>query len=229
MIIGNPIVTGRTNGKKPLITLTEGDIIKVNENGAAVGYYLADKSYLPDLNGRARMLLVRKDIYGLGAWNETGANTYADSTIDNLLNITIKSLYDADLQTAMGETVFPYTPGNSDNEVATLSRSVFLLSQAELGAGSGYGNTEGESIPSKVRNILKVAYMDSVATGQWLRSPRTDGTDSAFYFTAAGKGASDICTALYGVRPCFTLPGLETVDPSPDEEGAYTLSLSYAV
>ena len=45
----------------PLSELTEGTIIKINENGSPVEFYLAKHSYEPTLNGEGRELVVRKD------------------------------------------------------------------------------------------------------------------------------------------------------------------------
>lgn len=229
MIIGNAIFPVKTGDKKPIEALPVGSLVKVNENGVPAVYYLADKRYLPALNGRARHLFVRKELYCVSKWNESGVNAYAGSTIDELLNNTVKSLYDENLREAIGETVIPYTAGNGETEITDISRSVFLLSLGELGSTSGCGNDEGEDLPSKSKAALKIAYLGSEASEQWLRTPRTDDTTGAFYFTSAGKSAMGLCTEEYGVRPCFTLPALETVAPTPDSDGIYTLDLSYSV
>lgn len=43
--------------------LDEGAIIKLNESGAPVEFYVAKHDYEPDLNGAGRTLVVRKDVY----------------------------------------------------------------------------------------------------------------------------------------------------------------------
>ena len=48
---------------KPFSELTEGDIVKLKENGTLVDFYVAKHDYESGLNGAGRTLVVRKDTY----------------------------------------------------------------------------------------------------------------------------------------------------------------------
>ena len=141
----------------------------------------------------------------------------------------MKSAFDADVREAMGETVFPYTIGNGNKNVSSLSRSVFLLSVTELGLPESYGNVEGSALP--IASTLKVAYLDGVATTYLTRSPHTGGTtyvcsvygaDTAY---PAGGLTFSNCYDSEGIRPCFTLHESCTVLEEVNTDGSYTLSL----
>lgn len=194
----------------PLSTYAEGSIIKINESGSPVEFYVAKHDYEAGLNGAGRTLLVRKDCYDTRKWNDTSVNAYATSNIDSWLNGDYKNLLSIGIGNVIGATKFKYTPGNDNNSIVTLERAVFLLSVTELGKTASYANIEGATLP--VANSLQIAYLNSSAVIQWTRSPDTGGTGHAFYSNTDGSVYSNSCTNFYGSRPCFTLPSTIKID-----------------
>ena len=198
----------------PLSELAEGTIIKINENGSPIEFYLAKHSYEPSLNGEGRELLVRKDLYQEeGIWNSAN-NRYANSTIDNFLNGSYKNLLSNSVKTLMQTTTFYYTPGNGTTSLSTLQRSVFQLSCTELGIETSYSNTEGTALPNASRYNITAGGI--YAPSQWTRSPYLNNNTDVVYVYNSGEGAGAYLSAgrydYHGYRPCFTLPNTATVD-----------------
>ena len=194
-----------------LSDIAEGSIVKLNENGSPVEFYVACHNYESALNGEGRTLLVRKDCYDLRAWNSSNVNTYANSNIDTWLNGDYKALLDADVQTVVGTTKFYYTPGNGNTVVTTLERDIFLLSVTELGKTSSYANVEGSLLP--IASILQIAYIDGSSVVQWTRSPSKSHTNNTCNLLPNGN--VDYYYSYYqnyGSRPCFTLPSTALFD-----------------
>lgn len=200
---------------KLLSDYAEGDIVKLNENGSPVEFYVAKHDYESGLNGAGRTLLVRKDCYDMREWHIYTGNPYASSTIDTWLNGTYKSLLDADVQSVIVATKFYYTPGGSDYTVTTLSRAIFLLSVTELGKASSYNNTEGSALP--IASTLQTAYLNGSGVEQWTRSPYTKDNVHACVLSISGKVAFFYCDGVYGSRPAFTLSGNAKFDPETNE------------
>lgn len=181
-----------------------GSIIKLKENGTLVDFYVACHNYEQSLNGAGRTLVVRKDVYDQRAWHSSNVNAWASCSMRSWLNSTYKALLDADIQEAMGTTTYRYTPGNGNTTASTRSDAVFLLSLTELGQSTTYANVEGSALP--IASTLRIAYQNGSATTQWTRSPRTDGTSSAWRLYSNGSIFYHSCTDTYGSRPAFTLP-----------------------
>ncbi len=140
-----------------LSAVTPGTLVKLNENGSPVEFYVAKHDYESGLNGPGRTLLVRR--YGgySGEWSGNNAtNAYATSDIDKFLSGEYIEKLDTFIQNDIGNTVFYYTPGNGDTAVTTLSRPAFALSITELGLSTEYTNVEGQAIP--IADTLRIAY-----------------------------------------------------------------------
>ena len=196
----------------PTISLgdvTPGTIVNINESGSPVPFYVAQQDYQSTLNGTGRTLMVRKDVYNNRQWNSSSVNAYATSTIDSWLNTAYKGLLDSDVQSAIGETTFPYTPGKGNWTVGNLSRSVFLLSTTELGKSQSGVNTEGSALP--IASTIRIAHKDGSATSQWTRSPLTANTKNAIDLTSSGSVSNNDCTDTHGSRPAFTLPSTSII------------------
>ena len=188
----------------------EGALVKLNENGSPVEFYVAKHDYEPDLNGAGRTLLVRKDCYDNRAWDAGNVNAYANSDIDAWFNGDYKNLLDPSIQTAIGTTKFRYTPGNGNNMVGTLERAVFALSLTELGQSQASANVEGSALP--IASTLRIAYQGGSATTQWTRSPYTGSTNNAWRLNSYGNIGADNCILSNGSRPAFTLPSTIRAD-----------------
>ena len=193
-----------------LSDIEEGALVKLNEGGSPVDFYVAKHDYEPDLNGAGRTLVVRKDVYDQRQWHSSNVNAWASCTMRSWLNSTYKGLLDADIQEAMGTTTYRYTPGNGNTTVSTRSDAVFLLSLTELGQSQTYANTEGSALP--IASTLQIAYQGGSATPQWTRSPSTNNTGITWGLNSGGNIYGGICANTHGSRPTFTLPSTIRAD-----------------
>lgn len=197
---------------KAISTLAVGSIIKLNESGSPVEFYVCKHDYESELNGTGRTLVVRKDRYDARQWHSSNVNAYASSAIDSWLNSTYKNLLDADIRGVIGTTKIKYTPGNGNNTVGTLERAIFLLSATELNRSASWFNVEGTAL--EIASSLQIAYGNGSAVVQWTRSPYTDDTYGAVCLYTDGYVRSGSCISIYGSRPAFTLPSTTLVDDS---------------
>lgn len=192
-------------GISALLSLVNpGTLVKLNENGSPVEFYVATQNYESSLNGAGRTLLVRKDIYDDRVWDGDSDNAYASSDIDSWFNSTYKNTLDADIRSLIGTTKIRYTPGSGNNTVGTLERAIFALSLTELGWSRSSANVEGSVLP--IASILQIAYQNGSATEQWTRSPNTNLLTDAWVLNSRGKVLDSHCMNSYGARPAFTLP-----------------------
>lgn len=188
--------------EKALSSITPGNIVKLNESGSPVEFYVAKHDYEAKLNGLGRTLLVRKDSCGQQVWNSAGTNYYGNSTIDTWLNNDYKNMLDSGIQTAIAQTSFQYTPGGYDTAMTSLGRAVFLLSLTELGVTTQYNNAEGTELP--VSSMLKTR-------AQWTRTPYIGDTNYTWCVTAAGGSYAAYPTNSVNCYPALTLPGTTLV------------------
>ena len=193
-------------------TKAVGSIVKLNESGNPVEFYVCKHDYESELNGSGRTLVVRKDCYDNRQWHSSNVNAYASSDIDSWLNGPYKNLLDADIRGVIGATKIKYTPGNGNNTVGTLQRAIFLLSATELNRSASWFNVEGTAL--EIASSLKIAYMNGSAVVQWTRSPSTDATGNVVCLRAGGFVSGNYCTDTGGSRPAFTLPSTTLVDDS---------------
>lgn len=198
-----------------------GTLVKLNENGSPVKFYVAKHDYESGLNGAGRTLLVRKECYDNRVWNSVQVNTYASSTLDSWLNSDYKNLLDSDFLTVIGTTKFQYTIGYGDKTLSTLERAIFQLSRTELGFTlPADANFEGNILP--IASILQKAFLNGETNSQWTRTPNTSYLTAAFFVYAGGSSDSTGVTAEAGSRPAFTVPSTLSVT----DDG--TLSLASA-
>ena len=179
--------------------LDVGSIVKINENGSPVEYYISRHNYEPGLNCDGLALLVRK-ICGDDVSFSTGANAYAGGTLDDYLNNTFFLRFDGGVRSKIALTEFYYTPGNGVGTMMTLQRKVFQLSSIEYGLSVGNTNTEGTALP--IADTLR-----SVQHAQWTRTPYLYNNSYIISVTASGGSKYNTsATELYGSRPAFCLP-----------------------
>lgn len=199
----------------PLSDYEEGSLIKLNESGSPVEFYVAKHDYESGLNGSGRTLVVRKDCYANRVWDSGNVNAYASSDLNRWFNSTYKNMLDADIRSLIGTTKIRYTPGRYNMTVITLERAIFALSATELGKSHTYANTEGSALP--IASTLQIAYQGGSATTQWTRSPSTAGTDRAWRLVSNGGFGNLHCNDSQGSRPCFTLPSTILINPDTNE------------
>lgn len=183
-----------------------GSIVKINENGSPVDFYVAKHDYESGLNGAGRTLVVRKDCYVRRQFDTNVPADYANGNLDTLLNTTYKNLLDEDISSEIGTTKFYYTTPWPDYTVSTLERSVFELSLTELGLSNSYANAEGTALP--IASTLQIALLDGSTFSQWTRTLDNSGGGSNVWLVN-GAGAAQMINANTqnsAARPAFTLP-----------------------
>lgn len=194
-----------------------GTIVRLKENGVPQEFYVAKHGYPTDGNGRT--LLVRRYIYDTRQWHTSNVNAYASCALDSWFNNTYYNLLDADIRAQIAAVAIPYTPGNGNNSVTTLSRKVFALSVTELGRTASWANVEGSALP--IASTLQIAHNSSgSAVVQWTRSPYTNNTGDACYLSTGGNVYYNGCTNTFGARPAFTLPSSLSVS----DDGSVTVN-----
>lgn len=192
-----------------LSELAEGTLIKINENGAPVEFYLAKHNYEEGLNGLGRDLFIRKDIPGIAEWSsdQSDLSNYPRSDISNMLNSTYKSRFSTTVQKLIGSTKY-YWAQHKDSIIRQYSNSFILLSAKEydlpIRSDDGYFQQNGyqqygEPVP--IASTLRVA-----GETQWTRNPVSGNVKQCIYCSTDGYIDSTYCDRSEGYRPAFTLP-----------------------
>lgn len=207
--MGHAMVVGGARASVPssgimLRDIAEGSLVKLNENGSPVEFYVAKHDYESGLNGSGRTLVARKDCYDARAWHGHNVNAWASCALRSWLNWNYLNLLDEDTRGVISTTEYYYTPGNGATYVTTRSDAVFQLSVTELGKTASYANAEGTALP--IASTLQIAYRNGSAVAQWTRSPFMNLTSGACCLNSYGDVSYGSCTYAYGSRPCFTLP-----------------------
>ena len=189
----------------PLSQLTEGTIIKINENGTPVEFYLAKHSYEPSLNGEGRELVVRKDCYDRRIWGQNPSEIdFSHSQICSWLNSGYKGLFSPVVQAMMATTKYRATVRRT--EVGTFENAVFLISMTEMGYSNSDCNVEGSKVP--ISSQLFNPYFNGNTTDLWwYRSIYNKGSGNVW--AQSGMGSDENMRAS---RPVFTLPNTAVVD-----------------
>lgn len=188
-----------------LSSIAEGSIVKINENGNPIEFYIAQHDYESGLNGAGRTLLVRKDGYVKGKWREsTSYGNYENSVIDNYLNSIYKNVLDSITTSLIATTTFLYNDANSYAGIK-LSRAIFTLSLTELGTSASYSPTLGSKLPTS--DILKDSNLS-----QWVRDCHTQ--NGTYTYLVVGSSGDQVGQHYEGAyyRPCFTLPSTAKFD-----------------
>lgn len=138
--------------------LSEGTVVGLNEEGKTIEFYIAKHDYEERLNNTGNTLLVRKDVYSETVEFDKGKSVeYSSSTIDRWCS-DYKTKLDSSVSNKITPVKFYYTPKNNYNstdqnykpdQIATLTRDVFILSVTELGVKNFTGscNVEGSLLP----------------------------------------------------------------------------------
>lgn len=207
---------GKVGMKAPVsgIVLSEialGSIVKINENGSPVEFYVAAHDYKSSLNGAGRTLLVRKDAHSARVWDADQNMDYSASDIDTWLNGTYKSLLPTDVQSAVAATSFNiYQTVSGKNEI-TISRAVFLLGAREILSTANRGPADDTVL---MGGALNPVYYNGSTVIQWTRSVYHTTTSSKFItlIYPDGQWMGQGSTGSFYARPCFTLPSTARFD-----------------
>lgn len=192
-----------------------GSIVKLNVNGTARNFIVVNQG-LPgsmyDASCDGTWMLM-EDLYESQAFDSTD-HDYANSDIHGYLNNTFVNLFDSDIKSAIKQVKIPYRAGIGSSTTVTsgssgLSAKVFLLSYTEVGfSGGRNAPVEGAVLSyfNGAADSKRVAKLNGSATGWWLRSPRTIGTNYAWVVLTGGTASNDYVANSYGVRPALVLP-----------------------
>ena len=201
-------------------SMSVGSTVKLNLGGSprdflVVHQGLPSSMYDSSCNGTWLLL---KDIYANRTWDGSN-NDYKNSDIHSYLNGTFLNLFDDDIKNAIKQVKIPYQNGTgSGGSVASgangLSCKIFLLSGYEVGfstSDSSYFPRDGAKLSyfssgtGTSANNKRIAKLNGSATGWWLRSPRTSGTNFVWDVLSDGDYGSWYYNHSVGVRPALVL------------------------
>lgn len=184
--------------------LDVGSIVKLNESGLPIEFYVAKHDYESGLNGPGRTLMVRKNSPKEGYYNSSGGNGFRGYTLWTWLNGPYLSTLDAKIREVIGTTAHYLRGYNNKGQLVagTDKSAIFQLSASELGI-TGYG---GSALP--IASTLQTVTLDGsgVSRYQWTTTTQT-ASGRVLVVKEGGVASSarcDIESHLY--RPAFTLP-----------------------
>ena len=163
--------------------LSEGTVVGFTEEGQIAKFYIAKHNYEERLNYTGNILLVRKDVYSETVeFDKNKSIEYSSSTIDKWCS-DYKTKLDNSVSSKITPMSFYYTPKNDYNstdqnykpdQIAILTRDVFILSVTELGVKNWTGacNVEGSPLPiaSKIVDAPDVGFWGEDYGEQMTRS-----------------------------------------------------------
>lgn len=203
-----------------LADIAEGSIVKLNESGSPVEFYVACHNYESAQNGTGRTLLVRKDVKENVIFSKGTADVFYGN-ISCELNDWMKdyaACLDQLVQTMIATTKIAVTTGVNSAQfgghvVTNVEHAVFALSLTEMGLTANYAAEEGAELPTA--SLLRTAKMNGITTSQWTRSIYKNRTSYGAYYvdeSGAAQGMARNQASKYGARPCFTLPATAVFD-----------------
>lgn len=161
--------------------------------------------------------MLRKDIYINLQWHSKGSyDNYGNSSIFSYLGSSFLGLFESNIQNLIKQVKIPYqTSKSSDDPVASgsngLSCKIFLLSCSEVGIRRYNVPVEGIKLSyflsgtSDDANSKRIAYLNSIASNWWLRTPYL-GSENVWYIDTNGRNDWVGRLSSLGVRPALVLP-----------------------
>lgn len=211
---------------KKISTLAAGNLVKLNENGAAKKFIFLQHNHY----GKGEVTLLRKDSAGFRAFapGSSSYNVYNGCSLDDFCNVEFIGRLDPVIRACLIDVPIPtirgHVNGTWDATVQTLYRKGFSLSGTEV--GSGGSGTEGTKFSYFGSNANRIAYHDETTTAVywWLRSSSSSGINLAYYVNTGGSVYDYIAyNANYCPRPALALSSEILVSDSPDSSGCYTI------
>lgn len=212
---------------KKISTLAAGNLVKLNENGAAKKFIFLQHNHY----GKGEVTLLRKDSAGFRAFapGSSSYNVYNGCSLDDFCNVEFVGRLDPVIQACLIPVPIPtirgHVYGEWDSTVQTLYRRGFSLSCTEVGL-SGAG-TEGKKFSYFSSNANRITYHDETtkAVDWWLRSSGSGSSGSGAFRVGAGGGVRSVGAydASDCARPALALSSEILVSDSPDSSGCYTI------
>lgn len=196
----------------PLSQLSEGTIIKINENGSPVEFYLAKHNYEPGLNGDGRELFVRKNSIGSMEYNSSASgssmnkNNYIKSDIKEILNSTFLNRFSPFVTNLIGSTQIQIDSSYTSKE------SAFILSVTEYGF-TNFSAIEQSRTPT-LGSPVPIADIIKVGVGKWTRTPYNNTPFTSVYsiIDDGDRAYVTLVYRTYDVFPAITLPSSSVVN-----------------
>lgn len=220
------ITKGELPVSKKISTLAAGNLVKLNENGAAKKFIFLQHNHY----GKGEVTLLRKDTAGFRAFapGSSSYNVYNGASLDDFCNVEFIGRLDPVIQACLIAVPIPtirgHVQGTWDATVQTLQRRGFSLSCTEVGL-SGAG-TEGTKFNYFSSDANRIAYHDETTTAVswWLRSSTSSDYSGAYGVFAGGSlYRGDAYLADFCARPALALSSEILVSDSPDSSGCYTI------
>lgn len=211
---------------KKISTLAAGNLVKLNENGAAKKFIFLQHNHY----GKGEVTLLRKDSAGFRAFapGSSSYNVYNGCSLDDFCNVEFIGRLDPVIRACLIDVPIPtirgHVNGTWDATVQTLYRKGFSLSGTEV--GSGGSGTEGTKFSYFGSNANRIAYHDETTTAVywWLRSSYSSNDSIAFSVNTDGSVRNyGAYYALSCARPALALSSEILVSDSPDSSGCYTI------
>lgn len=211
---------------KKISTLAAGNLVKLNENGAAKKFIFLQHNHY----GKGEVTLLRKDSAGFRAFapGSSSYNVYNGCSLDDFCNVEFIGRLDPVIRACLIDVPIPtirgHVNGTWDATVQTLYRKGFSLSGTEV--GSGGSGTEGTKFSYFGSNANRIAYHDETTTAVswWLRSSDSGIRNRAYSVNTDGGVYNDgAANANSCARPALALSSEILVSDSPDSSGCYTI------
>lgn len=228
-------------GKEPVVSgklaseYAVGDSVFLTISGEPVEFLVVNQgipsgSSLYDSSCDGTWLLM-KDCYTSKALGNDSTYNYASSTIHTWLNNEFLKLFDANIQNAIKDVKIPYCVASYINPTVYsgtngASCKVFPLSGYEVGFTTSTNREfpqDGAKIlyftagTTTAANNLRCAYYNGIATGWWLRSPKTETPGSYWALNANGAYYASLASNALGIRPALIMPSEATFNPDTNE------------
>lgn len=117
-----------------LSSLAEGTIVKINENGSPVEFYILQHNYEPELNPENKTLIARTESIGYFQFNTDGgfdSEDFINSSVYNELNTNYIARFTSTVIEQIGTTSWYYKNMNGIETIRSAQSSIFILSGAE--------------------------------------------------------------------------------------------------
>lgn len=206
-------------GGAPISDLPLGTLINVGTDGGAgaPNYEIADKDNLVS----GGVVLVRKDIYSLEAYDTVYHWSYVDSNLDNLISTIIAGQLPSKLQNRLMDVTIKFY-----NEDA-ITRKMFAPTVTMLGVDiSSIKYNEGKPLQFYNSNERRIKKYNN-SPDWWWSSSKNDADRS--YVLCILEDGSHSWNIDYkykvGVVPAFVIPSDTPCNATPNTDGSYNLIL----
>ena len=208
----------------PFITLADipvsdsdtGTVVNLKESDGQLHPYL----YLHNnYEGGGAVLLLRKDIYQVAKYNDSGTNIYENTTLDLWCENTFVAMLDSSVKSKLNSVSIPVRNGLDSTE-STLDRQCFVLSSDELGVQTSA--VIGSKLPYFSNDTRRIATYNTSNQGYFTRTMYSLGG----IIVINGSGTSGLVTnnaTTFGYRPAFCLPLTFQLNPTPNPDGSYDM------